>query len=123
MNTDQPCHHCGADSPAFAHLLEETEHFRVICDIHPLCEGHILIVPKEHISCIGACDDAHRKEFLPLYNRCKTFVHDTYGSVSTFEHGIVGQTVFHAHVHLLPYADTPGKIVPEGTDHMTAVPG
>ena len=113
------CPHCSPDAPALAHFLEETPHFRVVCDAHPITEGHLLIIPKKHISCIGACDGETFQEFRGLYNQWSERIRTIYGTVHSFEHGVIGQTVFHAHVHLLPYAGTPGSIVPEGRAHFT----
>ena len=41
--------HCDRNGFAFSHPLEETDSFLVVCDVHPLMEGHILIIPKEHL--------------------------------------------------------------------------
>ena len=88
------------------HTLEETDQFRVVADHHPLTEGHLLIVPKEHISCAGAFPEGLRGEFLSLYRTCMERLRRIYGtSVATFEHGNVAQTVFHSHTHLLPFSD------------------
>lgn len=120
---DRTCPHCDpiTSTSILRHLLEETTHFRVVCDAHPLKEGHILIIPKKHTVCIGACADEVFAEFLPLYLQSERFLRESYGSVSAFEHGVVGQTVPHAHVHLLPYAGAPEAIVPEGSDHLTTL--
>lgn len=97
------CPHCNPTDPALEHLLLETDNFRVVADIHPLMEGHILIIPKEHLSCVGEFSPEIFVEFESLYKKFSLFLQTTYGKVSTFEHGKIGQTVFHAHVHLLPY--------------------
>ncbi len=116
------CSHCDPTSNAFADLLDETENFRIVCDHHSLCEGHILIIPKEHLSCIGAYSEKQFDEFVELYELVSAFLKKEYGSVSSFEHGNIGQTVFHSHVHLLPYAGDPLTIVPEGKEHLVALP-
>lgn len=116
QNILENCSHCSPNSQAFKYLLLETENFRVVCDIHPICEGHILIIPKEHLSCIGEYSEELFKEFLSLYNKFSEFLLSEYHSVSTFEHGKYGQTVFHSHVHLLPFKGDPVEIIPEGKD-------
>lgn len=116
------CPHCDAASDAFTHLLEETTHFRIVCDFHPIVEGHILIIPRQHLSCIGDYSGDVFEEFIDCYEHVTTFLREHYGSVSTFEHGKTGQTVFHSHVHFLPYAGDPTTIVPEGRDRLVALP-
>jgi len=111
------CPHCDPASDAFTSLLLETEHFRVVCDHHPLTEGHLLIVPKTHISCIGAFPSPLFGEFTKMYAQAAAFIRDQYGDVSAFEHGNIGQTVFHSHIHLLSFRGEPAAIVPEGLRH------
>ncbi len=116
------CPHCDPASDAFADLLRETENFRIVCDHHPIVEGHILIIPKQHLSCVGEYSKELLDEFIGLYETVSAFVQKHYGTVSVFEHGKIGQTVFHSHVHFLPYAGDPVSIVPEGRSHLVALP-
>lgn len=111
------CPHCDHASFALEKPLLVTDTFYVVCDVHPLTEGHILIIPKQHISCAGAFSEGTFAGLLSLYQQVSEFVKETYGSVSSFEHGVLGQTVFHAHIHILPYDGDVGRIIPEGADH------
>jgi len=113
--TDPNCVHCNPRSFALEQPLLVADNFYVVCDVHPLIEGHLLIIPKDHISCAGAFSSELFTEFSALYKKFSDFLKSAYGSVSTFEHGITGQTVFHAHIHLLPYAGLPESIIPEGS--------
>jgi len=115
------CPHCDAKSFALEHPLLETSRFWVVCDVHPLCEGHILIIPKSHLSCIGEYDQVHLHEFTDLYTKFTEFIREIYGSCYSFEHGKLGQTVFHSHVHLLPFSGKLPDIVPEGRDRLRLV--
>lgn len=90
----------------------------MVCDANPITEGHILIIPKDHLSCIGEYSEKTYKEFINLYDRLSNFLIKTYGSVSSFEHGNFGQTVFHSHVHLLPFKERPTDIVTEGEKNL-----
>ena len=116
------CPHCDPASDAFTDLLEETEHFRIVCDYHPLAEGHILIIPKQHLSCVGEYSKVLFEEFIGHYETVVAFLKKHYGGVSVFEHGKIGQSVFHSHVHFLPYVGDPLTIVPEGREHLVALP-
>lgn len=103
------------------HKLLETKSFIVSADDNPICEGHLLIIPKENISCVGEFSDETMMEFTELYDRMKQFIRESYGSVSTFEHGRVGQTIYHAHVHLLPFGGQSEDIIPE--NKLTEISG
>jgi diadenosine tetraphosphate (Ap4A) HIT family hydrolase len=118
QNIKNNCSHCDAKSLALERLLKKTKNFWIVCDIHPLTEGHILIIPKKHISCVGAYSSDLFKEFIKLYSWCSEFIKTEYGSVASFEHGIIGQTVFHSHVHLMPYRGNESEIIPEGRNKL-----
>lgn len=113
------CPHCSVDSQAFTYLIDETANFRITCDAHLLETGHILVIPKEHLSCVGEYSLALLEEFKALYAKVSAFVRSQYGSVATFEHGIFGQTVFHSHIHFLPFTGNLTDIVPEGETACT----
>lgn len=113
------CPHCDPNSFALKHPLKKTKDFWVVCDVHPISKGHILIIPKVHLSCIGEYPANIYNEFLGLYREFSRFVLTQYGSVSSFEHGKIGQTVFHSHVHLIAFRGDPLEIIPEGMDKLT----
>ncbi len=115
------CPHCDPNSFALKFPLKETSNFWVVCDVHPLTRGHILIIPKKHLSCIGEYPEDVCNEFVELNDLFSNFIKKTYGSVSSFEHGKIGQTVFHSHVQMFPYIGSPETIVPEGSSFLTAV--
>lgn len=115
------CPHCDPKSFALKHLLKETGRFWVVCDVHPLVKGHILIIPKKHLSCVGEYDKKSLDEFNELYSTFSNFIKNRYGSVSSFEHGKIGQTIFHSHVHLLPFEGTINEIIPEGRQYRNRI--
>ena len=120
-NLQKNCPHCDPKSFALKHPLITTDNFTVVCDVHPLIEGHILIIPKAHLSCVGEFSKPLFKEFLSLYQKTSKFLKNTYGSTSSFEHGKIGQTVFHSHVHLMPFKGETLDIIPEGQKHLTKI--
>ncbi len=112
QKTEISCRHC----PGGAQLIDplfSSENFWIVCDFHPLVQGHILIIPKKHISCFGALPEKIFPEFENIYMKVKNFINHNYGSVAVFEHGIAGQTVFHAHMHFLPFNGKIGDIIIE----------
>ena len=78
-----------------------------MADISPLVPGHVMIVPKEHILCYGAVEDAARDEFLCIVNAVRTVLREHYGPSVILEHGTsslepVADHVTHAHLHIVP---------------------
>ena len=69
--------------------------------------GHVLIVPKGHVNCIANLHDTKTGSMLILLERTSEIMAKEYGCApAMFEHGIVGQTVKHAHLHLFPGKET-----------------
>lgn len=65
--------------------------------------GHVLIVPKGHVDCLANLHDTKAGPMLALLERTREIMRKEYGQeIAMFEHGIVGQTVKHAHLHLFP---------------------
>ncbi len=120
-NIKANCPHCDPSSFALKHPLKETDNFWVVCDVHPISKGHILIIPKAHLSCIGEYPTEIYNEFVELYEEFSKFLIDKHHAVSTFEHGKVSQTVFHSHVHLLPFDKDPLTIIPEGKEMLSSL--
>ncbi|MCX6730553.1 MAG: HIT domain-containing protein [Candidatus Roizmanbacteria bacterium] len=115
------CPHCDTKSFALKFPLCDTDNFFVTCDVHPLTKGHILIMPKKHFSCFGEYPDSIVDELVALYKKCSDFLVKTYGSVSSFEHGKIGQTVFHSHIQMFPYLGSEKAIIPEGNSFLTKI--
>lgn len=88
-------------------ILAETENFAAFPSLSPIVVGHILLVPKHHISSIAQLHAAFHTEF-------KTFISTLLRRISArleppivLEHGIGngkigGCGISHAHLHLLP---------------------
>jgi len=112
QDKQQGCPHCEGGF-GLKYSLFDDEYFWIVCDVHPLIEGHILIIPKDHVSCMGSLPKASFIRFKELYEKVLVFLNKTYGQTGVFEHGITGQTVFHAHTHFLPFNKSINDIVPE----------
>lgn len=112
------CLHCDPSSPTFNYRLQDAGEFHVVCDAYPIAKGHLLVIPKSHLSCIGEYKAQLYEQYRALHARVAGFVRSTYGSVAVFEHGKFGQTVFHSHIHFLPFTGLPEAIVPEGADKL-----
>jgi diadenosine tetraphosphate (Ap4A) HIT family hydrolase len=92
------CDQAGLDG-----VLDETEHFFLLADHAPLIEGHLLIVPRDHYTCYGAVPEELEAELLALKARVLRFHSAAYREPVFFEHGVFRQTVYHAHLHAMPF--------------------
>lgn len=75
-------------------------------DRYPLSAGHTLIVPKVHVADYFELEEAVRTDLWRLVDEVKARLDEQF-SPAGFNVGInvgraAGQTVFHAHVHLVP---------------------
>ena len=99
----------------------KTDNFWITCDVHPIVEGHILIIPKSHLSSIGEYPEEIYNEFIQLNREVSDFLLQEYEKVSSFEHGKIAQTVFHSHVHYLPFGGLANVIVKEGSKYFKGI--
>jgi histidine triad (HIT) family protein len=83
--------------------LFETARTRVIPDREPLVPGHTLVLSRAHHRCLALADSATLAEVASSAARVAPFLRDAYAvEPIEWENGISGQTVFHAHLHLIP---------------------
>jgi diadenosine tetraphosphate (Ap4A) HIT family hydrolase len=120
-NVRKNCPYCDTKSRAFLFALEETKNFYIVCDPNPITEGHILIIPKIHISCVGEYSRELFNDFIEADKKVRVFLNCAYGSATSFEHGKFGQTIFHSHIHYLPFSGKPLLIIPEGAPKIKKV--
>lgn len=95
--------------PVKSRLCLETDHFVVWPSIAPLCEGHMLIIPKLHFTCLAGIGEQLGNEFKNVLQQVLKTINDIYGCAFLFEHGVVRISdqacgINHAHLHVLPMA-------------------
>ena len=78
-----------------------------ILDKYPVTKGHHLIVTKNHVSDFFAMSDAERRDTEALLVVLKKQIIEDDPSVKGFNVGmncgeVAGQTIMHAHIHLIP---------------------
>ena len=82
-------------------ILFETRSLYVVPDKFPLLPGHVLVISKEHRRCHA--EAPAEAELEAAAERARAFLQAAYGvPVLTWENGICGQTVYHAHLHVIP---------------------
>lgn len=87
-------------------LVAERENFYIIATLGQITDGgYTLLVPKRHVLCIGAMEFQEIEEMAAEATLLDEFISTEYKRLTTiFEHGIVGQSVKHAHLHIVPAA-------------------
>lgn len=78
-----------------------------IKDNYPVSEGHFLIVPKRHASDYFTMTTSERLDCDNLIRILQKKLSNSDPTVSGFNVGMncgesAGQTIFHAHIHLIP---------------------
>jgi diadenosine tetraphosphate (Ap4A) HIT family hydrolase len=110
--------------PADAEVLAQTDAARLLIDLRPLCVGHVLVIPRVHVSSVAEAELSVRDGTLGLARETATLLRDTFGEAGIYEHG--GSPICrprscqggptHAHFHVLPVAE---EIL---LDHQTGEP-
>lgn len=85
-------------------VIAETKDWYLIATLGQITDGgYALIIPKRHISCIGAMKEQEVSKISDILHVSSDYIEIEYGiRPIIFEHGIVSQTIQHAHLHLLP---------------------
>jgi histidine triad (HIT) family protein len=101
----------------------ESETHLAFLDIHPMREGHALVVPKAHASYVFDLDDPAYVELMRAAKTVATILKRTM-SVPRVGVAVEGFSVDHVHVHLVPI-DGVGQLDPcnaaKDVDHAALV--
>ncbi|MCU1535766.1 MAG: histidine triad protein [Humibacillus sp.] len=97
------CRIAAGDLPA--ELVAQTELSVAFRDISPLAPVHILVVPRRHVPSVGALASASAADLADVFRLAQQVaeqegVGDAHRLIANTGAG-AGQTVFHAHVHVL----------------------
>lgn len=100
----KPCSFCDRDAEK-TRIIVESESAYVMPTLGQISDGgHVLLVSKEHLPCFGALGRKRLEELEVFKAKVEGAVRRIYGPTICFEHGIIGQTVPHAHFQILPSA-------------------
>jgi diadenosine tetraphosphate (Ap4A) HIT family hydrolase len=93
--------------------LAETDLSLAFLDTFPVSQGHTLVIPKRHIETIWDMTSEECSDAFDLIRKVKDILKGKFNPQG-FNVGMncgeaAGQTVFHAHIHLIPryYGDVP----------------
>lgn len=103
-NRKKDCIFCRPDKKR---LLDENALAYVLKDGFPVTEGHLLVIPKRHVSSLFDLFDPEVKACMRIMKEQKQIVGDRDEAVEGFNVGVnvnevAGQTIFHCHWHLIP---------------------
>lgn len=98
------CPFCGLEGHR---AVAENELATAFNDNYPVTEGHTLVIPKRHVSDYFDLHQPERNAIEALLHESRQGLLSKDKSISGFNIGMNvgktgGQTVFHAHVHLIP---------------------
>ena len=108
----------------------EDEDFRVIMDIAPASEGHMIILPKQHAKNVFELSDEIAAKIYVLAKKLAIALKEELDcdgiNILQNNEEAAGQTVFHLHMHVIPryYSDeinikwTPSESDSEGLSEM-----
>ncbi|HIW72360.1 MAG TPA: HIT family protein [Candidatus Levilactobacillus faecigallinarum] len=87
-------------------VLLENDLAKAFWDLHPVRKGHLLVVPKQHYATYFDVPAATRVAMDQLVDQAKAYLDQRYQPAG-YNLGInvgaaAGQTVMHAHIHLIP---------------------
>ena len=91
-------------------VIDENELCLTLHDSYPVTEGHCLIIPRRHAATYFDMNPAEVDAATRLMHRSKARLQAKDSDISGFNIGMnsgksAGQSVFHAHIHLIPRRD------------------
>ncbi len=109
---------------------EATDYAVALRDEFPVSNGHALVVPRRHVEQIFDLTDAEARDVWRLVQQVRRRLVDGDPTIEGFNVGVnsgeaAGQTVKHAHVHVIPRrrGDTPDPrggvrgVIPDRRDY------
>jgi len=93
-----------------AKVLERCGTVLAIADKHPVTEGHMLVLPVRHVQDFFSMTCEEKKDADQLIQRLRARIEEADPTVTGFNIGVncgesAGQTMLHAHIHLIPRRD------------------
>ena len=91
-------------------IIDQTELSKVFRDAFPVTKLHTLVIPKRHVADYFELTKEEQADIQTLIQKHHKIIKLEDMSVTGFNMGInvgtsAGQTVFHAHIHLIPRRD------------------
>lgn len=108
LDSDPDCPFCYENCKS--RILEENDTAISIKDAYQVSDEHCLVIPKRHTPDYFSVTQQEKQDVDALIRILKTKISESDNSVTGFNIGInngesAGQTIFHAHIHLIPRRD------------------
>lgn len=106
-------------------VVAETLHFAIVPDVAPIVEGHLLVLPKEHLFSTAHLPTTLYPELERILQHLYDVLSQHYSAPVMFEHGAAsaqqraGCCADHAHLHMVPAAV---DFVPYLESHFAKMP-
>jgi diadenosine tetraphosphate (Ap4A) HIT family hydrolase len=98
--------YCPFCNPPAERILCRNTLWYARADDFPVSPGHTLLIPFRHFSNIFNCSDDEGASFFEVLQDCRSFLDDNYHpdgyNIIVNSGEAAGQSVFHAHVHMIP---------------------
>jgi diadenosine tetraphosphate (Ap4A) HIT family hydrolase len=106
---ERGCLFCELPADKFV-IVDENELCLTLTDNYPVSEGHCLIIPRRHAATYFDMNNAEVAAATGLLQRARERIQHQDAAVSGFNIGMncgksAGQSVYHAHIHLIPRRD------------------
>ena len=95
------------ESPFYAkEKIVENDHAFAVYDKYPVAEGHTLVIPKKEIADLFELEDEEYHACFDLVKQVRKILIDVYQpqgfNVGIKNSPVAGQTIPHAHIHVIP---------------------
>ncbi|TMB99351.1 MAG: HIT family protein [Chloroflexi bacterium] len=102
--------------------IETEKTIGVLNTLEPFARGHVVFFPKQHAVTIRHLPDDYLADMLPAIMRVATALGLENYNILSNNGAVAGQTVFHAHFHLIPkWSEEEGLVYrrepKQGLDH------
>jgi histidine triad (HIT) family protein len=101
----KPCAFCAiVDGTSTAHVVHRDDATVAFLDVKPVFPGHVLLVPRQHVTTMAELPAEQVGSFFALAQRLERAVEsamDSPGSLVLINN-IVSQSVPHLHLHVIP---------------------
>jgi diadenosine tetraphosphate (Ap4A) HIT family hydrolase len=107
-DNDSDCRFC--HDKVLSRVVEEYETVWAIKDGYPVSDGHHLVLPKRHTPDWFSMTENEKRDADALIRMLQKRLSESDRTITGFNVGInsgesAGQTIFHAHIHLIPRRD------------------
>ncbi|KAF4571372.1 Adenosine 5'-monophosphoramidase [Pleurotus pulmonarius] len=111
-NLDPKCLFCAIlEGKIPCYNVYETAHSLAFLDIHPVSEGHTLVVPKYHARTLGDLPDEYLSDIGPVMKKVAQATGADNYNILQNNGKLAFQHVDHVHFHVVPKTDTKDGLV------------